>query len=938
MQTSVPITTTQRTVRLTLAASLLVLAQTATAADDISITPGQRQIIANKPGIITLRFEIENRSGQAQQLEESLNLPEGWELVTNTAPFLLASGAREVRLIHVVAPRGTASGAYNIGYQVASQNNGGLISAQTVTVQMAAQAGVKLAAIAPPSSLLGGEDFAVDFILENTGNRAVTYQLDGSDEENYITAVEPKALTLAAGASGNIRIKGKIPREIEETSSYRVTLGARGGGKLAEESVSIPLIARTPKGLGKYQKLPGKLTTRYTQQQRNNADGGSSSEYQAQVEYYARGAIDQAGQHNIEMRLRNGKDSTANNTDNNQQAEYQFNYDNGELEVKTGHHSFNGSHLSGNSLSGIGIEATYAPKNAKKRQPLEARVFTGKSRDGDTTQKKVAGAAVRYQWDEFETGASVIQHETAATVTEPAKKDTVTSVNAGWRGESVGIRTEAAADNDGKAWSIDANGQWQDLGVNASYLQADATFDGSNTDTKQAFANARYQIDDKTSAEVGTRHTRNNLKHDLSKEIRQDKEHTARISRRFGDEQQIEVSVGHRQRKEQDLRPTPTTDRDITATTLEYQHQFETFHVRAELARGSRKDRIKTSAKGHKKGLTISWKPIKALSANAFYSISRDLDSEGKTFSAGVNGTYQLNSKTALSGYVQRNQNASENTHADSFEARLTHDMKRRGTLGINARRTNSQASDGKTSQDNVVHLEYSVPLDAPIRKRNNIGSVRGKVRYAADQRPASEVVVQMGGQYAVTDQQGEFTYPDVVAKDYTLQVDASRPNTQGYMLSSEGEEASVSVQASQTITPVLELHPASRLSGKLQLYEVDTVASVFEPNNTNNLRPGNGLGRVLIELRPLGNTGKRIVHKRTTLHDGSFSFVGIPPGQWQLVVVDSEKVPANYRLEQTQFEIDLSSGGTQEVLIRALPSAQSIKKIGPSGGFNVAG
>ncbi len=157
MQTSVPITTTQRAVRLTLAASLLVLAQTATAADDISITPGQRQIIANKPGIITLRFEIENRSGQAQQLEESLNLPEGWELVTNTAPFLLASGAREVRLIHVVAPRGTASGAYNIGYQVASQNNGGLISAQTVTVQMAAQAGVKLAAIAPPRACLAAK-------------------------------------------------------------------------------------------------------------------------------------------------------------------------------------------------------------------------------------------------------------------------------------------------------------------------------------------------------------------------------------------------------------------------------------------------------------------------------------------------------------------------------------------------------------------------------------------------------------------------------------------------------------------------------------------------------------------------------------------------------------------------------------------------------------
>ncbi|QTR49007.1 porin family protein [Candidatus Thiothrix anitrata] len=938
MQTPAPITTSQQAMRLTLAASLLVLAQTATAADDISITPGQRQITASKPGIITLRFELENRSGQAQQLTESLKLPKGWDLVTNTAPFLLASGAREVRLIHVVAPRGTAAGSYEIGYQVTSQNNGGLISAQTVTVQMAAQAGVKLAAIAPPSSLLGGENFTVDFVLENTGNQAITYQLNGRDEENYITAIEPKTLNLSAGNSGNIRIKGKIPREITQSSSYRVTLEARGGGKLAEESVNIPLIARTPKGLGKYQKLPGKLTTRYTQQQRKNADGSSSDEYQAQVEYHAHGAIDQAGQHNVEVRLRNGKNNTTNDANNNQQAEYQFNYENGELTVKTGDHNFSGSHLSGNALSGVGVEAVYAPKNEQKRQPLEVRTFSGKSRPGDTTKKKVTGAAVRYQWAEFETGASVIQHETTATTTDPAKKDTVTSVNAAWHGENIGIRTEAAADKDGKAWSIDANGQWRELGVNASYLQADTVFDGSNTDTKQAFANARYQIDDKTSAEIGVRQTRNNLKHDLSKEIRRDKEQTARISHRFGEEQQIEVSLGHRQRTEQDLRPSPTTDHSITATTLEYQQHFETFHVRAELTRGKRKDRIKTSSKGHKQGLTISWKPTRTLSTNAFYNISNDLDSAGKTLSGGINGTYQLNSKTAFSGYVQRNKNTGEKTHAESFEARLTHDMKHYGTLGINARRTNSQANDGKTSRDNIVQLEYSLPLDVPIRKRNNIGSVRGKVRYALDQQPASEVVVQMGGQYAVTDQQGEFIYSDVLAKDYKLQVDASRPNTQGYMLSNEGDEASISVQASQTITPVLELHPASRLSGKLQLYEIDTVASVFEPSNTNSLRPGNGLGRVLIELRPVGNIGKRIVHKRTTLHDGSFSFVGIPPGQWQLVIVDSEKIPTNYRLEQTQFAIDLSSGGTQELLVRALPIAQSIKKIGPTGGFNVAG
>ena len=65
---------------------------------------------------------------------------------------------------------------------------------------------------------------------------------------------------------------------------------------------------------------------------------------------------------------------------------------------------------------------------------------------------------------------------------------------------------------------------------------------------------------------------------------------------------------------------------------------------------------------------------------------------------------------------------------------------------------------------------------------------------------------------------------------------------------------------------------------------------------------------------------------------------MGIPAGQWQLVVIDTDKLPANYRLEQTQFIININHGGTQKISIRALPNVQSIKKTGPNGGFTVAG
>lgn len=75
-------TATSNGFKLTLVASLLVLNHVAFAADDITITPNQRQITADKTGIITLRFEVENRSNQAQQLAETVTLPDGWELTT----------------------------------------------------------------------------------------------------------------------------------------------------------------------------------------------------------------------------------------------------------------------------------------------------------------------------------------------------------------------------------------------------------------------------------------------------------------------------------------------------------------------------------------------------------------------------------------------------------------------------------------------------------------------------------------------------------------------------------------------------------------------------------------------------------------------------------------------------------------------------------------
>jgi len=50
------------------------------------------------------------------------------------------------------------------------------------------------------------------------------------------------------------------------------------------------------------------------------------------------------------------------------------------------------------------------------------------------------------------------------------------------------------------------------------------------------------------------------------------------------------------------------------------------------------------------------------------------------------------------------------------------------------------------------------------------------------------------------------------------------------------------------------------------------------------------------------------------------------------------KKLPKNFRLEKNNILIDLEAGKEEILIIRALPTEQTIKKQGPSDGFSVSG
>lgn len=920
---------TLHNIQMGLAASLVMLTQGVMAADEIGITPYQRQLTFKNDGIITLKFELENRSGTSQQLQELITLPAGWQLISNTAPFLLANGARDIRLIHISPPKGANAGNYAIAYQVAALNNGGVTSNQIININLQTQAGLKLETQQTPNNLLAGEAFSVDFSLENIGNTKITYKLDAYDTDGFIQAIKPKQVTLEAGQSTLIRVHGQVRTKTSETARYSLTLQARGGGRKAEQTANMMLIAQTPQGIGKYQKLPGKLKASYTIEPGTD---NKNANWLAQLEYYGRGNIDHQGKHNIEIKLRNGE-KQGDNQVTDQLEEYYLAYWNDELKVKTGHQAFTTNELSGNSLSGIGASASYMPKNKQGKHPLKLQAFYGKTQNNKKTTEQSIYAALNYKWEQYELSSAILEYQKGQE-----KKQTIHSIRGSWYGKNITTHTEIASDSQHQVYSHDLTAQWNQLGFNTTVARADKNFAGSISDALQLYGNLSYQLDERNTFSIRLRHNRNNLERDNSYEIRQVQEGQLRFTHTLATENPAEITTGYRYTQEQDLRTNTALKQATQAGIIEYKQQFEAIDLRLAVEAGKRTDqlKIKTST-GLAQEFSINWHPQANLNLGVNTTINQELDHIGKTYSAGINGQYNITPRSQISGYIQRAEKQEDNSYSESYSLEYKHDLRKLGQLTLSAQQNkNISVKQKDNEQDCVLKLEYSLPLDLPFNKRENIGSLEGKL-YQANGEAASDVILQMDNNYAVTNKKGEFSYPDIVAKDYQLTIDSSHTNAKGLILDTATENNLIQIQANKTTRVNLLAHQGAHLKGRLLRFIPDTSTSLATDEPTT-LKADKGIGMVLLELHPLGDD-HRTIHRRSTLYDGSFSFLGIPPGQWELIVVNTTRIPEHFNLEKTRFVIDLKPGTSNtELLIKALPTAQTIKKVGPQQGFDVSG
>lgn len=241
------------------------------------------------------------------------------------------------------------------------------------------------------------------------------------------------------------------------------------------------------------------------------------------------------------------------------------------------------------------------------------------------------------------------------------------------------------------------------------------------------------------------------------------------------------------------------------------------------------------------------------------------------------------------------------------------------GRLNYSPNKNNSIEISGrynliKNSLD-VKELAFMVKFvhtfNIPVSKKKNIGKLSGKV-INKGVKNIEGLVLSVGTDQAVTDKDGNYSFPLLPAGNHYMMVDYPKAGVNA--ITETPSPYQVEIQAGKETKFNIALTRSSKISGKIVIVkEVATTDKAYA-----EIR--NKLGKLMIEAK---NEGE--VFRIFTTEDGAFSFEGLRPGLWTVKVYEHD-ITKEYELVTDLFNLALTSGDAKYVEVKIKEKRRRIK------------
>lgn len=925
--------------------------------DIYSVTPLLQE--AESGHIVTFSFRVHNLTEQEQEFEEWYDLPDGWHAIVPPGRFVLEPGEELARQVAVQVPRGARAGVYEIMYGVRSERDDAISDSETVDVRVLPVEALELLFVDAPERVMAGKDYEIRARMINRGNVTLSVELSVSEREGFPARVIPQEVErLAPGSSVLVRIEGGTDGDLDRPRTHRVRLTAEAlpaNDRMRDEMVSetlsigIDVLPRISELEPMRHTYPVELRTDFL------FDDGDTG---VQAVLRGSGYLDEEGKRHLDFFLRAPDERDVGVYGRREQ--FGATYSEPDFTVQAGDRRYELSPLTTTRFArgggihyhpeGVGFEAGtfYAQDAWRRRKRRDVGAYAG------VTPHEAASLRL-----------NVLRRTVDASGALPSARDSVYSLLGDFElfaGDSLELEygySESNRDSGVRdhAYSASYRGAlFDDVRYSLRHRHYGPDYYGRSRDSEYSSGTVTFPVYGTLRGNLTcTLWDRNLDRDDERGTAPRSQRYRAGVSWRLADAYRMSLGVEEFRREDRNPDPDPEFDYREQAALAALSRSFGWGSVRLDARRGRMDDRLVDERdRAWSFGSTATYRPHRRLRLSAFgnYGERYDVDPSNRIIRTtrryggrvrwDVRNDLHVNADVSRYEYEERRGSA-------RYSAGANYTLPNGHAIRAGVRHSERRGREDRTSG----YVGYTVPFDVPLRRKQSVGAVEGRVLVVEDNgrrvRVMRDVILFADGASAVTDRDGRFIFPALEPGMHELKVDVQSVGP-GYVPLDE-MPIRVEVEGGRTKEVRIEMARSGSMAGRVVLAVNDGQDGDGEPseginlqgdgsnnnsnlwNNNNNFHNNNilgdgnnnnnlqgdgrgdgaegGLSGILVEMRRDGELQRTLTGRR-----GEFLFERLQPGEWTLKVYD-DRLPAYHVIEAPERNVQVEPGERGEVIVK---------------------
>lgn len=878
------------------------------------------RLVATAPGrIVTASVVVANRGIEVDEILESLALPAGCQKVAPPdVPFRLPPRGQMVRVVAIAVPANMPAGRFPVRYLVQSRRDPSAIGSFDFKIHVTALDNLELVVEPHPAPVIAGDDYTVKLGVTNRGNCRIDAVLSQRSSMGFPVSSDTPSFSLEGGASRiiacRVRTDKRILRHTSHAVTFDVTATSDSGKSLTASQASVAeIIPLTTGKSDPYHHFP--------MQHRLIGMGTTGEEGGVQVEFSGDGTLDEAGRHRVDFMLR-GPDAMTSSLFG-ERDEYGASYHCAHWDVDIGDRIYELSPLTERHSLGRGAGLTWH----NTRTAIGAFYMTTRHRQYDIEE---LGAFARHDFtDRFNLQANFLRKWGGDPAFSRPLPQTLLTLSSHYHlGPQLDLNAEAgiSRSDDGNidfAYRTEAGGELFGFNYSVEWVHAGRDFHGYYHNTDTLYASVNRTITDQLRAHLSLNRYSGNLELNdiLSTVVNRENSWEAGLAYDWTKETELSLACMHTER--QDILAPAAYDFREDAARFGFSHDFGKFQLQGHFHLGSLDNAITGESSNFERiSLTANWQPTARQSYSVFgsYGPSAFTGSTDQSFDAGVTAHWNLRDNLIASlSYGLNQYDGLIGSEQNQVLGSLRYQFKNKSSLSIVGRwsRASTQAVSSVATNIAAILVTYTVPFDVAVSRKRSIGMLQGRICDGSKGRAVGvpRVVLQVGDQFAVTDEAGAFQFPGLKPGLCELQV---RQDSLGpHLAMTTPLPMKIKIRPADTTFVDLTVAPACSLTIVAKRYAPADGRMI---STTREFREAGGQEGIVVEI-----SNGRDVWRGQTDRLGEAAFDRLPGGQWNIRFAATE-LPAHHAIERPERTVTLRGGQPQVVDVRILPQQRTLR------------